>query len=124
MGRNWTFAHNGQLKGYRSLKTGMFRPVGQTDSEFAFCWLLYQLSQRYPRTPGNWPAVFRYIAELARTLQKKGVFNMLLSDGQFVMGYCSSKLYWITRRAPLARRRCWIRIWRSTSSSRPRPTMW
>ncbi|GAB7206342.1 hypothetical protein OS21_28350 [Dickeya oryzae] len=35
-GRNWTFAHNGQLKGYRRLKTGHFRPVGETDSEYAF----------------------------------------------------------------------------------------
>jgi len=43
-GRNWTFAHNGQLKGYRRLKTGHFRPVGETDSEYAFCWLLYQLA--------------------------------------------------------------------------------
>ncbi|MFT8209987.1 MAG: class II glutamine amidotransferase [Symbiopectobacterium sp.] len=50
-GRNWTFAHNGQLKGYLGLKTGHFRPVGQTDSEYAFCWLLNQLAQRYPRTP-------------------------------------------------------------------------
>ncbi|SFU74685.1 glutamine amidotransferase [Xenorhabdus koppenhoeferi] len=25
---------------------------------------------------------------------------MLLSDGQFVMAYCSTYLHWITRRAP------------------------
>lgn len=28
-GRHWTFAHNGQLRGYRTLKTGNFRPVGR-----------------------------------------------------------------------------------------------
>ncbi|WP_192458957.1 class II glutamine amidotransferase [Musicola keenii] len=102
-GRNWTFAHNGQLKGYRSLKTGNFRPVGQTDSEYAFCWLLHQLSQRYPRKPTYWPSVFRYIASLADQLREKGVFNMLLSDGDFVMGYCSTRLHWITRRAPFGK---------------------
>lgn len=32
-GRNWTYAHNGQLSGYKSLETGNFRPVGETDSE-------------------------------------------------------------------------------------------
>lgn len=39
VGRNWTYAHNGQLKGYKSLKTGNFHPVGETDSEkrFAGC---------------------------------------------------------------------------------------
>ena len=36
-GRNWTYAHNGQLTGYKSLETGNFRPVGETDSEKAFC---------------------------------------------------------------------------------------
>ncbi|MBS0054392.1 class II glutamine amidotransferase [Yersinia sp. Marseille-Q3913] len=102
-GRNWTYAHNGQLKGYRQLDTGTFRPIGQTDSEYAFCWLLNQLAKRYPRTPSNWPAVFRYIATLCEQLRAKGVFNMLLSDGRFVMAFCSTNLYWITRRAPFGK---------------------
>ncbi|MCC4748335.1 class II glutamine amidotransferase, partial [Escherichia coli] len=99
-GRNWTYAHNGQLTGYKSLETGNFRPVGETDSEKAFCWLLHKLTQRYPRTPGNMAAVFKYIASLADELRAKGVFNMLLSDGRYVMAYCSTNLHWITRRAP------------------------
>ncbi|GAB7216889.1 hypothetical protein OS42_35010 [Dickeya oryzae] len=28
---------------------------------------------------------------------------MLLSDGQFVMGFCSTHLHWITRRAPFGK---------------------
>ncbi|EEU6396065.1 class II glutamine amidotransferase, partial [Salmonella enterica] len=99
-GRNWTYAHNGQLNGYKSLETGNFRPVGETDSEKAFCWLLHKLTQRYPRTPGNMTAVFKYIATLATVLREKGVFNMLLSDGRYVMAFCSTHLHWITRRAP------------------------
>ncbi len=99
-GRNWTYAHNGQLKGHRRLETGPFRPIGETDSEQAFCWLLHKLTQRYPRTPGNMQAVFRYITELAVQLREKGVFNMLLSDGRYVLAFCSTNLYWITRRAP------------------------
>ncbi|QBH95685.1 class II glutamine amidotransferase [Limnobaculum zhutongyuii] len=102
-GRNWTFAHNGQLKGYRSLKTPFFQPIGETDSEYAFCWILQQLKQRYPRRPSNWPAVFRFIASCAAQLRKKGVFNMLLSDGHYVMAYCSTNLYWLTRRAPFGK---------------------
>lgn len=99
-GRNWTYAHNGQLKGYKSLKTGNFHPVGETDSEKAFCWLLHRLTERYPRTPGNMLGVFKYIATLAGELREKGVFNMLLSDGRYVMAFCSTNLHWITRRAP------------------------
>ncbi|HEK3147314.1 TPA: class II glutamine amidotransferase, partial [Proteus mirabilis] len=99
----WTYAHNGQLKGYQSLDTGRFRAVGQTDSEKAFCWILNQLEKRYQRTPSNWPAVFRFIAILADQLRQKGVFNMLLSDGRFVMAYCSTNLHWITRKAPFGK---------------------
>ncbi|WP_422387742.1 class II glutamine amidotransferase [Erwinia aphidicola] len=102
-GRNWTYAHNGQLKGYKNLDTGPHRPIGETDSELAFCWLLHKLTTRYPRTPGNWPAVFRYIAELAGELRGKGVFNMLLSDGRYLMAFCSTNLFWITRRAPFGK---------------------
>ena len=29
-----------------------------------------------------------------------GVFNMLLTDSRFLFCYCSTKLSWITRRAP------------------------
>ncbi len=50
-GRYWTFAHNGQLTGYKRLPTGRHRPVGDTDSEHAFCWLLDRLEQKYPKRP-------------------------------------------------------------------------
>ncbi|MBO1916373.1 class II glutamine amidotransferase [Providencia rettgeri] len=41
----------------------------------------HQLSEKYPRRPSNWKSVFRFIATLADQLRHKGVFNMLLSDG-------------------------------------------
>ncbi len=44
--------------------------------------------------------MFKYIASLATELREKGVFNMLLSDGRYVMAFCSTNLFWITRRAP------------------------
>ena len=99
-GRNWTYAHNGQLEGYESLETGNLQPIGETDSEKAFCWLLNSVTERYPNTPDDMVEVFRFIATLAGTLREKGVFNMLLSDGRYVMAFCSTNLYWITRRAP------------------------
>lgn len=38
-GRNWCFAHNGQLSDFTPLGS-FYRPVGDTDSEAAFCDLL------------------------------------------------------------------------------------
>ncbi|MBJ3816215.1 class II glutamine amidotransferase [Shimwellia pseudoproteus] len=99
-GYNWTYAHNGQLTDYEGLETGHYRPVGETDSEIAFCWLLHHLALRYPQPPEEMTEMFRYVAELADVLRGKGVFNMLLSDGNYLMAFCSSNLYWITRRAP------------------------
>jgi glutamine amidotransferase len=99
-GRNWTFAHNGQLDQVEGLDTGFYTPVGQTDSEHAFCWLLQQLKSRYPTVPEDRLGVFAYIAELADYLNTLGVFNLLLTDGEYLMAYCSNHLHWITRRAP------------------------
>ncbi len=102
-GRHWTFAHNGQLTDYQDMPTGRHRPVGQTDSEAAFCWLLDKLEHRYPEPPKDMVGVFRYVALRCDELREKGVFNMLLSDGEYIMTYCTNHLYWITRRAPFGR---------------------
>jgi glutamine amidotransferase len=71
-GRYWTFAHNGQLTGYKRLPTGRHRPVGDTDSEHAFCWLLDRLEHKYPKRPANFPAMFRYLATLCDELRGLG----------------------------------------------------
>ncbi|MGR4991202.1 class II glutamine amidotransferase [Vibrio rotiferianus] len=102
-GRYWTFAHNGQLTDYQELHTGRHRPVGETDSEMAFCWLLKQMEDKFPEPPHDMESVFTYVAQCCDRLKKKGVFNMLLSDGEFVMTYCTNHLYWITRRAPFGK---------------------
>jgi predicted glutamine amidotransferase len=102
-GKNWTYAHNGQLTGYESLPMGHDIPVGQTDSERAFCWILDQLRSSYKSEPLDMLAMFKKVAGYADTLREMGVFNMLLSDGEYVMCYCTNNLSWITRRAPFGK---------------------
>jgi glutamine amidotransferase len=99
-GRQWTFAHNGQLKGVKKLPLGRYLPVGTTDSEYAFCWLLERIRRRFSRSPTNSRELGRFIKTQCDKLEKLGVFNMLLCDGKYLYGYCSNKLCWITRRAP------------------------
>lgn len=99
-GRNITFAHNGQLTGHKDLKLTTDWPIGGTDSELAFCWIMGQLRTKYTSRPKNWQSVFRYIAKLCKQLNKLGVFNALVSDGIHLLAYCSNNLHWITRRAP------------------------
>jgi len=100
-GRNWTYAHNGQMPGFKkSLPLNKYTPIGTTDSEWAFCWLLEQLHNKYPSKPANMATAFRFIAKCCSQLQALGVFNMLLTDGVYVLVYCDNNLHWITRRAP------------------------
>ena len=50
-GRYWAFAHNGDLKGFEPRLHGSFRPVGDTDSERAFCWLMQELAKAHATVP-------------------------------------------------------------------------
>lgn len=102
-GRNWTFAHNGQLTDYEALDTGEFTPIGSTDSEKAFCYLLAQIKSQFPTAPENPVELGRLIAQHADLLRDKGVYNMLLTDGHLLFAYCTSKLHWITRKAPFGK---------------------
>lgn len=99
-GRYWSFAHNGQLSGADSLPLGDYLPVGTTDSERAFCWMLGQLRQRFTDYPDSDTELAAAIQEYADQLRRMGVFNMLLSDSHCLFAYCSTQLHWITRQSP------------------------
>jgi glutamine amidotransferase len=55
-GRHWVFAHNGTLRAVRRYKLGQFHPIGTTDSEHAYCFLLERLRtsfREYPTRAGH-----------------------------------------------------------------------
>ncbi|GAA4873622.1 class II glutamine amidotransferase [Ferrimonas pelagia] len=105
-GRNFSFAHNGQLSDYKPvLKPERFLPVGATDSELAFCYLMDKLAQKYPLKPAKRETAFRFLAREGKKLQQLGVFNMLISDGPYLLALCGNNLHWITRRAPFGEAR-------------------
>lgn len=99
-GRQWCYAHNGQLADWQSLPLSFYRPVGGTDSEHAFCYLLGELRRRFPEPPEEPEPMWRVLHELCEQLRGHGVFNLLLADGHYLYAYCSTKLAHITRRAP------------------------
>src|SRR5512143_2940877 len=61
-GRHFVFAHNGTVKGVRRHKLGHFRPIGQTDSEHAFCALLAALQHDFPAGPPPGAALAEAVA--------------------------------------------------------------
>ena len=98
-GRYWVFAHNGNLADYAPRLHASFRPVGQTDSERAFCWLMQELAKAHASLPpvAELTATLR---ELARVPAAHGSFNFLLSNGQALWAHCSTRLHHLVRQAP------------------------
>ncbi len=104
-GADWTFAHNGQLKGVKERALGRYRPVGSTDSEHAFCWMLGRIHEELPERPRRRGSLRSLVLELARDLDALGTFNFMLSDSFELFVYCSSRMCWITRRHPFGEAR-------------------
>ncbi|MDR9467198.1 class II glutamine amidotransferase [Marinospirillum sp.] len=100
-GRHWCYAHNGQLAGFRNeLPLSHYLPVGSTDSEWAFCWLLGEIRRQFPEPPADPHLLQQLIHQSCEKLRGLGVFNLLFSDSRYLYAYCSTKLAHITRRAP------------------------
>jgi glutamine amidotransferase len=103
-GRHWVFAHNGTLPHVRSRRLRAERPIGETDSEHAFCWMLEQLRAAFPTGyPRKRSLLWRTIAELGGELGDEGKFNFLLADGRHLYARCGTKLCHIVRQAPFGR---------------------
>jgi glutamine amidotransferase len=97
-GQMHVFAHNGGLADIWSrlpLADGSPRPIGETDSEHAFCVLLRRLAHlwRGEATPPPLADRFAVVAEFAAELARLGTANFLYSDGDTLFAH--------------AHRRCW-----------------
>jgi predicted glutamine amidotransferase len=101
-GRYWIFAHNGHLPDFRPELDGSYAPVGSTDSELIFCWLLQSLRKRFGAAPPSRHALFATLRELTLPLAGSGIFNYLLSNGDWLVAHCSTELNYIVRCAPFA----------------------
>lgn len=104
-GRYWVFAHNGDLKHFAPVLDGPFRPVGSTDSEWAFCYLLQELRRRFGDTPPALTEMTAALREITDMIGQHGTFNMMLSDGKALFAHCSTHLYYIVRQYPFTEAR-------------------
>jgi glutamine amidotransferase len=99
-GRYWVFAHNGDLKQFAPTLNGPYRPVGNTDSELAFCFILQQLRARFGDVAPALPQLRAAISELVESIAAFGTFNMMLSDGSALFVHCSTRLCYLVRQYP------------------------
>lgn len=101
-GKEYVFAHNGTLINYREFETGRFTPIGETDSEYAFCSLMHFLeSNKYDSFNENY---FSSIQEYLHRLNEHGRLNCIFSEGTYLFCYHDKNgyvgLHYAYRRAP------------------------
>jgi predicted glutamine amidotransferase len=102
--RHVVFAHNGTLPTVRDRPLDRETPIGDTDSEHAFCWMLERLREAFPTGyPDDGRRLGAVVFELANDLGRDGILNFLMSDGRFLFARCGDHLFHIHRRSPLGR---------------------
>ncbi len=100
--RDWVFAHNGTLLGLdenSDYELKWCHPIGETDSEHAFCYILEELSSLQDRGLGNLAAK---LWELADRIGRRGKFNFLLSNGEYLFAFMNRRgtLHYLLRHPP------------------------
>ena len=89
-GRMHVFAHNGMLPGIDEAFDApdrRFRPVGETDSEVAFCALLDQMEPLWRQDPPMVPERLAVVSRFAAVLRQLGPANFLYSDGEVLFAH-------------------------------------
>ena len=98
--RQWIFAHNGDLHGFEPILSGRFTPIGNTDSERSFCYLLDQLVQKFGYEEPSLDQIFDLLLEVSPKIAEHGTFNFCLSNGKALFSYAVTKLHWLVREYP------------------------
>ena len=91
------FAHNGTIKGIHEetdWASLAYRPIGETDSELAFCILLTRLAPVYQATgEPSLDARFEVFSEVCGELRQLGACNFLYYDGDVLFAHGHRRVY-------------------------------
>ncbi len=101
-GRSWVFAHNGKLPGLMASHgqaPRRFQPLGDTDSELAFCLMLDAIAAAGAPVAGPLAAaeIIARISPLVARLADLGEFNFFLSDGASLIVHAHTRLHQLSR---------------------------
>ncbi|MGA3117042.1 MAG: class II glutamine amidotransferase [Syntrophobacteraceae bacterium] len=92
-GKDYVFAHNGTIRSVRRFALGRHKPVGKTDSEHLFCYLLSFIEERNicGWTEEDLFEFWRFLIAINRRSwkdqEKPNKLNMLLTDGETLIAY-------------------------------------
>lgn len=89
-GRDWIFVHSGDLQeNYESsiplTQNTFFEPIGSTDSEHIFCYLLDKIKRAKARSLAEigWPKLYKWLVNI----NQFGTANFIISDGLDMIVY-------------------------------------
>ena len=95
-GRQHVFAHNGQLPeiiGNKGFPLGRFTPIGNTDSEYAFCVLLNQLEALWENQEDpTMRSRLDIVAKFSEHLRRHGPANFIYSDGDYLFVHADQRV--------------------------------
>jgi predicted glutamine amidotransferase len=91
-GRVHVFVHNGMLPAITdslSLESDHYLPIGETDSEYAFCVLLNKMHRLWSNncSAPDLAERLKVVGELADELRPLGPANFIYSDGDYIFGH-------------------------------------
>lgn len=91
------FAHNGDaqsIQGTPNFTINRFQPIGDTDSEYAFCSLLDKLVPLWEKNKGEVPLLkqrFEIVSEFAKNLKNLGPANFLYADSDVLFAHADKR---------------------------------
>jgi len=121
----YVFAHNGTLNKTfkKTLELVRFKPIGETDSEHAFCYLLKCIEER---GIAQWKKNdFDWLTEKLREINKYGTFNCIFSDGKHLFCYYDENGYnglcFVQRKPPYSKIQLLDEDWEINLAEEKRP---
>lgn len=99
-GKEWIFAHNGLVSDIKTLPEARLHegcnPLGQTDSEYAFCYLLERIAFHIDvNARSNGEVQVDRFASIVELVAAHGRFNFLISDGAYLIAYGHDHLHFL-----------------------------
>jgi glutamine amidotransferase len=91
LGRTFLFMHNGTVREVKKRPLRRLDPVGDTDSEHAFLWLLESLPPDPPRRLARW------LKDAGNAIRTLGKFNFVMAEGDTIWAYADTALTWCAR---------------------------
>ena len=91
-GKRHVFCHNGHLENiHAELKLDRFKPIGDTDSEVAFCYLMDSLENAWTKTSPDLSVRVEIVKTVFDQFSQMGPANFLYSDSEYLYAYANKR---------------------------------